>query len=139
VFSFLEIRNLFQANKRKDLNKMSQDDIKLSKTLSWLLRHGAKESNVEMDKRGFVSIADILKLPSFRGVTLANIERIVKDNSKQRFAIENIDGQMKIRANQGHTLDVEELSRKLIEISQQKYNKHVLSRSTTDNIRQLSN
>jgi 2'-phosphotransferase len=95
---------------------MSQDDIKLSKTLSWLLRHGAKESNVEMDKRGFVSIADILKLPSFRGVTLANIEKVVKDNSKQRFAIENVDGQMKIRANQGHTLDVEELGRKLIGI-----------------------
>ena len=79
----------------------TQHDIKLSKLLSYVLRHGAKKMNINMDSSGCVLISELLLLPKFKTYTLKDIERVVKQNDKQRFAI--VD-HSKIRANQGHSL-----------------------------------
>jgi 2'-phosphotransferase len=61
---------------------------------------------------GFISVDDILALPKFKKKRLsrADVERIVANNNKQRFSLKMADGdRLLIRANQGHTMEVEEL------------------------------
>ena len=56
---------------------------------------------------GFIYVNDLLEHRNFNTFTLSDIERVVINNDKRRFHIENDeDGQPKIRANQGHTLKV---------------------------------
>jgi len=73
-------------------------DVKVSKTMSYYLRHhlDAFESRSE---DGYVAIAELLSKKEFRGVTEADIKRLVAINEKQRFVI---DGD-RIRASQGHS------------------------------------
>ena len=86
------------------------DTVKLSKQLSWLLRHGGPSAGLTVDSRGFAKVADILQRPDFSRVTLEQIRAIVATNSKQRFALDtDVDGGLLIRANQGHSFAVEEL------------------------------
>ncbi len=89
----------------------SDPDIKLSKTLSWILRHGATKVGLTLDSEGFIPVQTLLSLPEFRNCTLADIQRVVSTNSKQRFALKNDPktSQLLIRANQGHSLQVDNL------------------------------
>jgi hypothetical protein len=80
------------------------NDVHLSKTLSWILRHGADRCGLSIDANGYVSIEALLQTEQLRKTkcTRIDIERIVSTNDKQRFAISS-DGAM-IRANQGHSM-----------------------------------
>ena len=69
-----------------------------SKKLSWLLRHGARESALAMDTAGFASVDDVLRLT---GLTRAALEAVVLDNNKRRFELKDT----RIRAVQGHSLE----------------------------------
>lgn len=81
-----------------------EKDVKLSKKLSWVLRHGAVDEGLDVDDAGFVSVAKLLSLKSFRGCTLQDLQRIVKENDKQRFTlVEDDDRTFRIRASQGHS------------------------------------
>ena len=57
---------------------------------------------------GFLYVDDILKLPKMKGRTVEDVQRVVLENDKQRFFMErhSENGQLKIRANQGHTMKV---------------------------------
>jgi len=61
-------------------------EIEISKTLSFL-RHEAKSNNLKMNSDGFVCLKDLLKRKEFTGVTLTDIQRIVKNCPKQRFTL----------------------------------------------------
>ena len=54
---------------------------------------------------------EILGLEEFRrkNATMEDIERVVANNDKQRFALKDNNGKLYIRANQGHTMDVKDL------------------------------
>lgn len=67
-----------------------------SKKLSWLLRHGARESRLSMDEAGFASVADVLRLT---GLSRAQLESVVLHNSKARFELKG----ERVRAVQGHS------------------------------------
>uniref|UniRef100_A0A914VXW7 2'-phosphotransferase n=1 Tax=Plectus sambesii TaxID=2011161 RepID=A0A914VXW7_9BILA len=85
-------------------------DVKLSKTLSFILRHGANKVGVTMDSEGFVPVNELLALPQLRSYKLQDVHRVVEDNSKQRFLLkEDCQRGLLIRANQGHSLDVANL------------------------------
>lgn len=85
---------------------MATADIQISKRLSWLLRHGGASAGLQIDRRGYAYVDDILSRDDFKRVTVAQIRQIVMTNSKQRFALEtDTDGRLMIRANQGHTID----------------------------------
>ena len=72
----------------------------MSKKLSYLLRHGAIKEGLNITDDGFVSIKDlILFAPELNE---AIIKQIARDDCKQRFYIKDDC----IRANQGHSLDV---------------------------------
>ncbi|XP_055333927.1 tRNA 2'-phosphotransferase 1-like [Paramacrobiotus metropolitanus] len=84
--------------------------VRISKSLSWLLRHGAAESNLSLSKEGYARVDDILKLDSFRNTTLDDIAEIVASCPKQRFTLrQDSDGSYRICANQGHSIAVESL------------------------------
>ncbi|KAG8182996.1 hypothetical protein JTE90_027481 [Oedothorax gibbosus] len=89
---------------------MNSDDTKLSKSLSWLLRHGAAKEGLTFDDGGFIDVDKILKLNQFRDYNESNILKIVAENDKKRFSVryKNNGDRLQVRANQGHTIPVEE-------------------------------
>ncbi|KAL5008003.1 hypothetical protein ScPMuIL_013584 [Solemya velum] len=84
----------------------------LSKQLSFLLRHGAEKAGYKLMEGGFLYVDEILKRQqNLRNFRVEDVEGVVKSNDKQRFTLEREDGsgRLKIRANQGHTLEVKNL------------------------------
>ena len=51
-------------------------NTKTSKSLSYLLRHGAADSGIPLTEDGYADWADISRLKSFRGVALGTIEKV---------------------------------------------------------------
>ncbi|KAF2077056.1 hypothetical protein CYY_001623 [Polysphondylium violaceum] len=97
----------------KGINKVS-----VSKSMSYILRHGAEKEKINIDKEGFVLLDDMLRHALFKNVTVDTIIDIVKTNDKQRFFLEKRpqDNRYYIRANQGHTLkQVDELELRKLE------------------------
>ena len=86
-------------------------NTRLSKALSWLLRHNLKIvseiTKKPVDPSGYVNVVDVLKLPRFAGYSSSQVEQVVKLNDKQRFSLRtnDDDGKLQIRANQGHTVE----------------------------------
>jgi len=70
---------------------------RVSKALSWLLRHGAAEAGVSMDAAGWVSVSDVRTWLKEDALLL---EAVVAQNNKARF---QLDGE-RLRASQGHSL-----------------------------------
>lgn len=71
-----------------------------SRYLSKLLRHNPED--LDMDKNGYVSVDHVLSKLNIHSIEL---DEIVESNDKQRFAYN--DDKTKIRANQGHSIDVD--------------------------------
>ena len=59
-------------------------------------------------KEGYVDVEDVLALNRFRGYAFRDVEAVVRNNDKQRFALRKSPetGKWQIRANQGHTIKV---------------------------------
>jgi hypothetical protein len=57
---------------------------------------------------GFLYVDEILGKPRFKKYTVDDVKSVVESNDKQRFYMETEpdSGRFKIRANQGHTLEV---------------------------------
>jgi len=75
---------------------------KKSKHLALVLRHDPKSIGISMDSNGWVSVLDLCKkMP----IELADLEEIVRTDSKGRYSFS--DDKSKIRANQGHSIEVD--------------------------------
>lgn len=83
-------------------------DIQISKTLSYVLRHGISELNLNINEKGQVNINDLLSLNIIKNlkITESDIIHIVNSCSKQRFNLEIINGVKYIGANQGHSKNI---------------------------------
>lgn len=82
-------------------------DVQISKTLSWLLRHGAIKEGIPINSDGFVNVQYLLNHKSLGGkCCVDDIKRVVAENDKKRFALRLIHNQLHIRANQGHSVKV---------------------------------
>lgn len=81
---------------------MSKEIKAKSKFLSYVLRHNPSKINAQMDINGWVDVKDVLE-----GLVINQelLDGIVESNNKQRFSYN--DDKSKIRANQGHSLDVD--------------------------------
>uniref|UniRef100_A0A8C3UVW7 2'-phosphotransferase n=1 Tax=Catharus ustulatus TaxID=91951 RepID=A0A8C3UVW7_CATUS len=79
--------------------------VRLSKALSYVLRHGAAAEGLPMD--GFVEVGALLRLRRFAGVSEGDVRRVVAADPKGRFALR--PDPLRVRANQGHSLPVPEL------------------------------
>lgn len=80
---------------------------KISKFLSFVLRHNPDAIGLTLDDAGWAGITELIEKARKTGLRLtpALIQQIVATSDKKRFAISS-DGSC-IRANQGHSLPVE--------------------------------
>ncbi|CAB3223348.1 unnamed protein product [Arctia plantaginis] len=82
-------------------------DFHLSKSLSWLLRHGACEEGFELSPEGYLEVCKILQHPLFQSrYQLSDVVRVVRQDAKQRFNLRQSPstGNLEIKANQGHSI-----------------------------------
>lgn len=75
--------------------------------MSLVLRHKPEEIGLCLDDQGWAEVDELLRLANQNGQHLTRdlLDRIVKENDKQRFAFSE-DG-LRIRASQGHSLQVD--------------------------------
>ena len=80
---------------------------KISKFLSLVLRHAPETVGLELEPNGWVGVEALRRASAAAGreFTRAELEEVVATNDKKRFAFSD-DG-TKIRASQGHSVDVE--------------------------------
>ena len=84
-------------------NFMNENDlIKKSKFLSLILRHKPEEIDIELDKNGWTSVADLLYATHW---SISDLDEVVEKNNKKRF--EYNDNKTMIRACQGHSVNVD--------------------------------
>ncbi|TIA87339.1 hypothetical protein E3P99_03229 [Wallemia hederae] len=84
-------------------------DVRYSKTLSYILRHGAIKEGLEMRNDGFIRVDDLLSRPKLRGLDFESLQRLVLNNDKKRYQLLAESGVWLIRAVQGHSLDAAQL------------------------------
>ncbi|KAI9440453.1 KptA family-domain-containing protein [Lactarius indigo] len=112
---------------RKPLRGLPKDspEVRISKTLSWVLRHGAKSEGLFMRSDGYVRVNDLLALPRLSSpaqLDLATLQRLVENDSKSRYMLHKGPDEAAptagdiwwIRANQGHSLKAIKLDLKPI-------------------------
>jgi 2'-phosphotransferase len=102
-------------------NKFNHEN-KISKTMSWILRHGLNELKLEPDELGRIPLKKLIEQEQMKQLcaTRELILNIIKSNDKQRFRLEMIDDVEMICANQGHSKEIgdkinsEKLMKKII-------------------------
>lgn len=80
------------------------DKVKLSKNMSYILRHNPYEFNLKLDENGWLSLNELLNAlksqNKYKDITLDDIINIVNLDSKKRYQIK----ENKIRAVYGHSI-----------------------------------
>ncbi|XP_052179443.1 uncharacterized protein LOC127792864 [Diospyros lotus] len=83
----------------------------LGRLLTRVLRHMTSELNLNIRSDGYVRVQDLLKLNMktfanipLRAHTVDDIREAVRKDNKQRFSLLEDNGELLIRANQGHTI-----------------------------------
>ncbi|TPX37089.1 hypothetical protein SmJEL517_g01029 [Synchytrium microbalum] len=119
--SMLPSSSSSRASRPKNQTGMSAHDRakKLSKALSYILRHGAIKEGFDIRSDGFVKVSDLLANSRFTGYTFEEVQAVVRDNDKQRFTLmeeQADDGQVIhwIKANQGQSIELEDLDLQII-------------------------
>ncbi|KAJ1972365.1 tRNA 2'-phosphotransferase [Dimargaris xerosporica] len=87
---------------------------RISKSMSYILRHGAEKEGIPIRTDGFVAVTDLLQHQSLRKCTLETLQQVVASDNKQRYTLVQLPtgerSQWLIRANQGHSLLVSDLA-----------------------------
>ncbi|XP_042561264.1 tRNA 2'-phosphotransferase 1 [Clupea harengus] len=104
---------------RRGGNRGKEDspDVRLSKSMTYVLRHGASKMGLHMNPDGFIFVDDLLSHPQFRSFSLEDVESVVANNDKQRFKLRSHPetGRLQIRANQGHSVQVADLELRAVD------------------------
>lgn len=89
------------VNKQVDLKKVS-------KSMSWILRHGIDELGLVIDELGRIPLSTLLKLNQIKqlGVDETLVRTIVDISDKKRFRLDKVNGVWMIGANQGHSKEI---------------------------------
>ena len=74
---------------------------RVGKYLSLLLRHKPEKENLDIDEFGYVTVQQLIKKLN---ISKDNLDWIVNNNNKNRYSYN--DKETKIRANQGHSIDI---------------------------------
>lgn len=84
-----------------------KETVKLSKFLSLVLRHQPESIGIVLDSAGWTDVSKLLEKAKEAGVTFdfEILKFIVATNPKKRFSFD--ESQKKIRANQGHSVEVD--------------------------------
>lgn len=84
---------------------MQKDLTKISKYLSFILRHKPEAIGLALDDSGWASVDDLISRTKDMSLDRSVIALVVETNDKQRFQLD-LSGN-RIRANQGHSIDVD--------------------------------
>jgi len=107
-----DVGRLTTARSHQQHQKSNQDDVRLSKALSAVLMGFTVGSD------GYLKVDEILQHSHFKRslhATKEDIIRVVESNDKQRFTLStNSKGEDLIRANQGHSVEVDNLQMDVI-------------------------
>lgn len=78
---------------------------KLSKTVSYILRHHPEDFDLKLEADASVETAELLQAlkEKFRDITKNDLIKLVKNDPKGRFSF--LDGMKRIRANYGHSIE----------------------------------
>ncbi len=93
--------------KLKKYSNKNSSNVKISKFLSYVLRHKPEAIGLKLDANGWVSIKELIVCANKAGKHLSEsqLQEVVKTNNKKRFAIS--EDERMIRASQGHTIDID--------------------------------
>ena len=80
---------------------------KISKFLSFVLRHKPETINLVLDENGWANVEELITKSTndSQGFTLEELDEIVLTNDKKRFIFN--EDKTKIRANQGHSIEID--------------------------------
>lgn len=89
-------------------------EIELGKFLSLILRHNPDVVGISLDENGWADVEKLLKGMKKAGkhIDKSILEYIVQENNKKRYSFN--EDHTKIRANQGHSVDVDIQLKKVI-------------------------
>jgi len=84
-----------------------KENTRISKFLSLVLRHQPGAIGIQLDEQGWTDVAGLIRQLNHHDVaiTFEVLKHVVSSNPKKRFAFN--EDYTKIRANQGHSVDVE--------------------------------
>jgi putative RNA 2'-phosphotransferase len=83
------------------MTALTREQVRVSRRISMVLRHRPETAGLTLDANGWVPVADLL---TALGLTRAELDVVVENNDKSRFAIaRRDDGNDWIRASQGHS------------------------------------
>jgi putative RNA 2'-phosphotransferase len=83
------------------------DAVRVSKRLSYVLRHRPESIGITLDDAGWTDVAGLLEALAAHGLPLgrAELDDVVATNDKRRFALD--ESGTRIRASQGHSVAVD--------------------------------
>jgi putative RNA 2'-phosphotransferase len=82
-----------------------EKETKISKSLSYWLRHNPDDINLNMSSNGWVDVKELIEKAKHKVMFDFNdLHQVVKNNNKQRFAFDR--NMCMIRANQGHSKEL---------------------------------
>ena len=86
---------------------MARDLVKLGKFISLVLRHSPETIDLKLDENGWAEVADMISGMNKKGrrINFDTLNEIVETNNKKRY--EFSEDYKKIRACQGHSIDVD--------------------------------
>lgn len=84
---------------------MEKQLAKISKYLSFILRHKPEAIGLTLDENGWAFVDELILKTTDLQLTEELIKLVVETSDKQRFAIDSKKN--RIRANQGHSIDID--------------------------------
>lgn len=84
-----------------------KDYTHAGKFLSLILRHNPETIGIKLDENGWAKVSELLVGINNKGykIDMPMLEEIVETNNKKRYSFN--DDKTRIRANQGHSIDVD--------------------------------
>lgn len=83
---------------------MNEKDLrKVSKFLSFILRHNPQSIGLTLDSHGWADVGELIAKSKEIKLNRKMIDEVVKNDSKQRYVVED----NRIRANQGHSITID--------------------------------
>jgi putative RNA 2'-phosphotransferase len=84
-----------------------QQKKKISKFLSYVLRHHPELIGLDLDEKGWANVEELITKSTndSQGFTFEELNEIVETNDKKRFIFN--EDKTRIRANQGHSIDID--------------------------------
>ncbi|KLI39625.1 RNA 2'-phosphotransferase [Brachyspira hyodysenteriae] len=88
-------------------DKLTKEEIKISKFVSLVLRHKPEYIGLELSKDGWANVYELIEKIKSKGRNINKdiLERVVLYNDKKRFSFNK--NHTLIRANQGHSINVD--------------------------------